>query len=143
MEAIQSSLPQTSVTSSAFQRLVDRGVFERLQVATSEEFEVANPDETAAFVNMRWVSDVVEPVATALSELKSERMAECHSLFTQLTRIFQHMQSPCTREDAGAGLSLLHLAAVALVRYKFVKVARKDSMEAQREVRKVVGLVWT
>jgi hypothetical protein len=143
LEAVQSSLPTTSITSSSFQLLVDRGIFEQITININEEFDVANPDETASFVNMRWVADVIQPVSDAIAELKAERAAECHKLYAELSRIFDHMKSPCTREDAGAGLSMLHLAGVVLARYKFLKLARKDSIEAQREVRHVIDLVWT
>ena len=142
-EGIRSSLPTPSVTSSAFQLLVDKGTFEKLEVELGTDIDVANPDETAAFVNLRWVSDILTPVTEAISELKTERMAECHKLFCNLSRIKEQMTTPCTREDAGVGLSLLHIAALILIRYKFVKIARKDSLEAQKEVRKIVDLVWT
>jgi hypothetical protein len=143
LESIQASLPTPSVTASAFQLLVDRGLFEQLTVNINEEFEVASPDETASFVNMRWVADLMQPVSNAITELRTERPAECHKLYSDLTRIFDHMKGPCTREDAGAGLSMLHLAAIVLARFKFLKIARKDSIEAQREVRRAVDIVWS
>ena len=142
-EGVRSSLPTASVTASAFQLLVDKGTFEQLEVELGSDIEVANPAETAAFVNLRWISDILTPVTEAIAELRNERMAECHKLFCNLSRIKEQMETPCTQEDAGVGLSLLQLAALILVRYKFVKIARKDSLEAQREVRKIVDLVWT
>jgi hypothetical protein len=143
LEAIRASLPGVSLTAAAFQLLVDKGAFEDLRVNLGGEFDVANPDETASFVNMRWVADVQTPVSEAIAELKAERMAECHKCYSILSRISEHMKVPTAREDAGAGLALLHLAGLVLARYKFIKVARKDSIEAQKEVRKIVDLVWT
>ncbi|OHS99980.1 hypothetical protein TRFO_33438 [Tritrichomonas foetus] len=143
LEGILSSLPNTSITPSAFQLLVDQGIFEHLQRVLTDDLEVGTPEETATFVNMRWVSDVVSPVSRALSELKNEKSAECHSFFTQLSQVQEHMKTPCTVEDAGTGLSLLHLAGIVLIRYKFLKTARKDSVEAQKAVRQILDLVWS
>ena len=42
------------------------------------------------------------------------------------------MKTTCSVDDAGTGLSLLHLAG--FVRYKVIKTARKDSIEAQKAV---------
>lgn len=140
---IQSSLPDQSVTSQAFQLIVDQGIFEEFEADIGSDIDVANPDETAQFVNMRWVSDIETPVSNAITELRAERLAECHKYFNELCKINAHMKTPCSREDAGTGLSLLHQAALILIRYKFVKIARKDSLEAQKEVRKLVDLVWS
>lgn len=53
------------------------------------------------------------------------------------------MKTTCSVDDAETGLSLLHLAGLVLVRYKFIKTARKDSIEAQKAVRQILDLVWT
>ncbi|KAK8899993.1 Axonemal dynein light chain domain-containing protein 1 [Tritrichomonas musculus] len=144
LDAIHSSLPNnTSVTPAALQLIIDNGTFERLQRNLSDDLLVGNPEETAAFVNMRWVSDVVSPVSKVINELRNEKSAECHKFFTQLTQIQEHMKTPCSVDDAGTGLSLLHLAGLLLVRYKFIKTARKDSIEAQKAVRQILDLVWT
>ena len=82
-------------------------------------------------------------MSNAITELRAERLAECHRHFNDLCKINTHMKTPCSREEAGIGLSLLHQAALILIRYKFVKIARKDSQEAQKEVRKLVDLVWS
>lgn len=143
LDAIQSSLPTISVTPAALQLIVDNGTFEKLQRNLSDDLEVGNPEETARFVNMRWVSDVVSPVSKMINELRNEKSAECHKFFTQLCQIQEHMKTPCSVDDAGTGLSLLHLAGLLLVRYKFLKTARKDSVEAQKAVRQILDLVWT
>ena len=142
LDAVSSSLPNTTITKSAFQLLVDQGTFEHLQRVLSDDLEVGNPEETATFVNMRWVSDVVSPVSKTLNELRNEKSAECHKFFTQLSQIQEHMKTPCSIEDSGIGLSLLHLAGIVLIRYKFLKTARKDSVEAQKIVRQILDLIW-
>jgi hypothetical protein len=48
LDDIQANLSAVSVTSSAFQLLVDRGIFELVTTNLSDELVVANPDETAA-----------------------------------------------------------------------------------------------
>lgn len=143
LDAVLSSLPSTSITPSAMQLIVDNGTFEHLQRILSDDLIIGNPEETATFVNMRWVSDLVSPVSKVINELRNEKSAECHTFFTKLNQIQEHMKTPCSVEDAGIGLSLLHLAGTVLVRYKFLKTARKDSIEAQKAVRQILDLVWT
>lgn len=142
LDAMQASLPSLSVTESAFQLLVDRGLFEEFKPILSDDLDIANAEEIAAFVNLRWKTDIAEHVNSALVQLKSEKMAECQTLFSELGQINEHMKMTVTTNDAGTGVSLLHKAALLLVRLKFLNIARKDGGDMQKEIRKLIDLVW-
>ena len=142
LEAMQSSLPSLAVTEQAFQLLVDRGAFEEFNIIMTDDLEVANPEEMAQFVNSRWKTDLAEHVNAALVQLRSEKMTECHTLYLELSRIAEHMRVTCTVQDAGTGISLLHRAAILLIRLKFLNTARKDSSDAQKELRRLIDIVW-
>jgi len=143
LDAIQSSLPSNSVTVQAFQLLVDNGVFERLNVMLLEDYDVVNAADVASFVNIRWVSDFSSHVNKALNEMRTEKMIEFHEIFMKLSRISEHMKTPCVVSDAGKGLVLLHMAGLLLLRFKFLQSARRDSEEAQKSIRKIVDMIWS
>lgn len=142
LEAMQSSLPSMAVTEQAFQLLVYRGAFEEFKIIMTDDLEVANPEEMAQFVNSRWKTDLADHVNSALVQLRTEKMAECHKLYVELSRIAEHMKLTCTVKDAGSGISLLHRAAILLIRLKFLNTARKDSADAQKELRRLIDIVW-
>lgn len=142
LEAMQASFPSLSVTENAFQLLVDRGMFEEFKPILSDDFEIPKAEDMAAFVNLRWKTDIAEHVNNALIQLKTEKMAECQTLFAELSQINEHMKMTVTIPDAATGISLLHKAALLLVRLKFLNIARKDGDDMQKEIRKLIDLVW-
>lgn len=142
LDVVKDSLPNTSITEKAFQMLVNRGSFEKFRPAISDDFEVSNPEDVASFVNINWKNKFAEVVHETLVELKTEKQAECHRLFAQLSAISDQMKMSCSVADAAFCFSQLHLAAILLIRYKFLKIARRDAFTAQKQIDRVLDVVF-
>jgi hypothetical protein len=142
LDGLHHSLPQTGVSARAFQLLLDAGEFEPLLPRWGDDYDMADTEEVAKFVNMKWCAGVRAAAEKVLQELRNERGTEFQKVFLELSKVCQELGDSCTKETSGWALSMLHMATLWILRYRFMQKLRRDSMDGCNEVRRLIAEVW-